>query len=415
MAAHYRRNHYVPQWYQYRFLPDDLPEQKFRYLDLKPDAIIDSKGHKHFRNALRRLGPPNCFYADDLYTTRFGNWASTEIEQNFFGVIDNLGHDAVEYFASFKHPDVNPPAFHALITYMSLQKLRTPKGLSYLSKSVRLNEKNFVLLQMQRLERLFCALWTECIWSIADAAESETKFIISDHPVTVYNEGCFPLSKWCRDDNDPPIWFTGTHTLFPLSLDKILILTNLSWVRNPYGNPLQARPNPELLRSAIFNFTQIQIGRKLSDTEVNEINFIIKRRAYRYIAAANKEWLYPEKKISSQHWNKLGRGYLLMPDPRSVSFSRQTIIGYESQRADIYDEYGRRPWQLNYKDEAQSEKEWRTSQAFKGEFARVFGPKRRGRGYEVRNQDDHEDSPDYHAYHLSLESKYKPKYGKKRR
>lgn len=25
--------------------------------------------------------------------------------------------------------------------------------------------------------------------------------------------------------------YNGTHTIFPLSLDKVLILTNLSWVR----------------------------------------------------------------------------------------------------------------------------------------------------------------------------------------
>ena len=44
-----------------------------------------------------------------------------------------------------------------------------------------------------------------------------------------------------------------------------------------------------MLRPAMFNFTDVQIGRMLSEDEVLMINSIIKRRAYRYIAAAEKE------------------------------------------------------------------------------------------------------------------------------
>src|SRR5205814_488042 len=101
----------------------------------------------------------------------------------------------------------------------------------------------------------------------------------------------------------------------------------------PYGNPLKPRPNPDLFRAAMFNFMQIQTSRMLSDLEVNEINYIIKKRAYRYIAAAKKEWLYPEKKIGTQMWGKLGNGYLLMPDPRSLSFSGEILIGYDNKRS----------------------------------------------------------------------------------
>jgi hypothetical protein len=68
--------------------------------------------------------------------------------------------------------------------------------------------------------------------SIADASFSPTKFIVSDHPVTLYNPGCFPQSKCCRGHQDPDIRLVGTHTIFPLSRDKLLILTNVSWVRS---------------------------------------------------------------------------------------------------------------------------------------------------------------------------------------
>jgi hypothetical protein len=236
---------------------------------------------------------------------------------------------------------------------------------------------------------------------------SETKLLLSDHPVTVYNQGCFPASKWCLGFNDPDIWLSGTHTLFPLCLDKLLILANLSWVRYPYGNPIEPRPNPNLFRPAVFNYMQIQTGRVLSETEVNEINLIIKKRAYRYIAASKKEWLYPEEKIRTQHWDKLGNGYLLMPDPRSVSFSSEIIIGYSDSRAESFDAYGRKPWQNGYDDKAQHDKEWETFHAFQGEFARVFGPRRRGVAFEGVRLDNEEDSPDFHAYHLRSEKKFK--------
>jgi len=388
-------------------------DQKFYYLDLRPD-VVDSNGHTYKRNAILRWGPSNCFYEKDLYTTKFGPWQSTEIEEKFFGVVDSAGRNAVEYFANFQHPDVNHQAFNAMLPYMSIQKLRTPKGLAYLSHITRLQDKNALLFKMQEVQQIFCALWTECIWTIADASSSSTKFILSDHPVTVYNPRCFPGSKWCRDFRDPDIWLAATHTLFPLGLEKLLILTNLAWVRNPYQNPLSPRPNSTLFRPAMFNFMHIQTLRFLSDVEVNEINFVFKQRAYRYLASAQEEWLYPERHIPTQHWNKLGNGFLFMPDPRSVAFSTDITIGYKNDRYDWFDEYGRKPWEQEYNDQKQREEEWESFHAFQGEFARVFGPKRRGRTFEFDRLDTEEDSPDFHAYHLSLEQNFKTSLNKKR-
>lgn len=408
----FTRNHYVPQWFQYRFLPPGQKGSKFFYLDLHPEVRV-SNGHRYKRNSLMRWGPPRCFCLDDLYTTALGDWKSTEIEEKFFGPIDSRGKAAVEYFSTFTHPSADGGQFHAMLPYMSIQKIRTPKGLAYLAAITRSAHKNEVLMRMQELQRMFCAIWTECVWSIADASNASTKFILSDHPITVYNNACFPASKHCRGYHDPEIWLTGTHTLFPLSLDKVLILTNLSWVRDPYGNPLKERPNSNLFRSAMFKFTDIQTGRLLTDQEVNQINFIIKSRAHRYIAAGKKEWLFPEEYIGNTRWDQLGDGYLLMPDPRSVSFGGEIIIGYENRRSDVFDEYGRRPGQHGFKDEQRRSKEWDTHLAFQGEFARVFGPKRRGMGFEFGAKHDDTDSPDFHKYHLSLE-RLKPKHARKK-
>jgi hypothetical protein len=94
----------------------------------------------------------------------------------------------------------------------------------------------------------------------------------------------------------------------------------------------------------MFNFTHIQTRRQLSDVEVNQINFIIKKRAYRYVVTGEEEWLYPERHIPSEHWRKLNDRYLLMPDPRSVTFGGEILVGYKGGGAEAFDEYGRRPW-----------------------------------------------------------------------
>jgi hypothetical protein len=98
-----------------------------------------------------------------------------------------------------------------------------------------------------------------------------------------------------------------------------------------------------------------------------------------------------------------------MPDPRSVSFGAEIVFGYENRPPQSFDELGRRPGQISEAEQkAQRDKEWRTFHAFQGEFARIFGPRRRGRSYEHgMTMDPEEDSPDYHAYHQRLESEFK--------
>ena len=314
-TAAYRENHYVAQWYQRRFLPA-VGEKKFYYLDLKPDQFRDPIGVLRQKTALNRWGTDRCFKQTDLYTTRFGAWESTEIEQFFFGRVDAKGREAIEYFATFTHPGADEAAFQNLLNYMSVQKLRTPKGLAQLAAMTGMRDRNAVLLGMQQLQNLYCAIWTEAVWSLVDATQTQTKFIVSDHPVTVYNRECFPNSEWCREFRDPDIRCVGTHTIFPLSPTRALVLTNHSWVRNPHASAIKWRPNPKLLRSAIFYYPGIQTGRELTEVEINQINFIIKKRANRYVAAAEEGWLYPERCIPSEHWRNLDDQYLLMPDPR---------------------------------------------------------------------------------------------------
>jgi len=405
----YRRNHYVPQWFQRRFIPNQATERKLHYLDLRPETKIRN-GRKFQRKSLMRWGTPRCFVEEDLYTTFFGEMYSTEIEEKFFGEIDRSGKNAVDYFSHFEHPDVNHEAFQSFLVYLSTQKLRTPKGLKELARLVETQDKNSLLFELQRLKQLYCAVWTEAVWLIAKAPDEGVGFILSDHPVTVYNQSCFPASKWCRNGRDPDIRMVGTHTLFPLDIRTILILTNLSWARNPYQSATNVRPNPSMLRPAMFNFMDIQTHRQLTDHEVHCINYIIKQRARRYVAAGEKSWLYPEDNIQVPRWDRIGTPYWLMPDPRGITFSTETFIGYEGGHTEAFDEYGTRPWQEGYNDNRRKEAEWNTLYAFKGEFARLFGPKRRGRSYTHTRLDPEEDDPDFHQYHLSLEGHHKARF-----
>jgi len=82
-------------------------------------------------------------------------------------------------------------------------------------------------------------------------------------------------------------------------------------------------------------FTEIQTGRQLNEVEVNQINFILKRRAERYIAAAKEQWLHPEDEIPSTHWRKLDDRYLLMPDPRSSAASMQQSLAAATERRSL--------------------------------------------------------------------------------
>lgn len=408
MLNEYRNNHYVPIWYQKRFVNDPVNDSKIHYLDLDPPKVFDSKGHVRTLNELRHSGFRSCFSEQDLYTTQFGDRLSTEIEKRFFGDVDTLGKRAVEYFNNFTYPWDGTHLSNEMVLYMSVQKLRTPKALEWLSNEFSAENRNLLLHGMIRLKQLHCAIWSECVWLIADASNSETKFIISDHPVTVYNRACGP--QWCKRNGDPEMWLNGTHTLFPLSQNKILILTNPSWVRNPYQNEKTFRPNPNPFRNSIFKVTDIQIKRMLSEQEVREINFIIKSQARQYIAAGNKDWLYLEKYVSKSDWYNYGNGYLLMPDPRVVHLGGQIIWGGGPGPRGAMDEYGRRPWQSGYNRNGSDPREGETLYRFKGEFARLVGPYRRGRACGAITQIDKErDDDEFHKYHLNLEKEYRDK------
>jgi hypothetical protein len=122
----------------------------------------------------------------------------------------------------------------------------------------------------------------------------------------------------------------------------------------------------------------IQHYRYLSEEEVVEVNYVTKRSAFRYIASPVKEWLFPERRLRSTHWRKLGDGYLFMPDPRHIHGGGTTFVGFEGGGSDGWDAYGRKPWQEGYEDKRLEEHEWRAMEKFKAEWAAEMGSCYRG-------------------------------------
>ena len=404
----FQHNHYVPEWYQRNFIPPENTTGKIFYLKLKPDEHKDAKGKTHIANPLKEQHPRSCFAEDDLYTARFGDIESREIERLFFGSIDANGKKAVDHFANYHYPDWRPEPVRHLVEFLSTQKLRTPKGLDWLAAQTGSTDTNTTLAKMLELRDVFSATWIECIWQICDADNSQTKFIISDHPITVYNRVLGPRQPtWCRGFNDPDVRFVGSHIIYPLTLNKVLILTNMAWARNPYQSAKKLRPNPGFYRNTMFNFHNLSINRHLTEQEVKEINFIIKSRAYRYIAAGKKEWLYPDEDVSKSDWNVYGDGILLMPDPRSLHYGGEMYAGFNDGRKMAMDVYGRSPADPNFgKEEIPSgDIEKSPLYRFQGEFAHKFGPQRRGVTLSMGELEEEADSDGMHEYHLKLHEK----------
>jgi hypothetical protein len=363
-------HHYVPQWYQRRFLKDG--QTSYHYLDLHPD-VVQRDGVKYQRKALMPWGPKRCFYKEDLYTVKLGGWSSDEIETKFFGDIDSRGRDAVKTFAEYKgYCNELHEAYPAIMRYMDAQRFRTPKGLDWLALMTP-GDKNRRLLFLQSVFGFHATMWTEGVWEVVRADNTQTKFIVSDEPVTFYNRTAFPSE--IIYPRDTMLDQVGTRTVFPLCLDACLIISHVQFTRNPWAKPSESRVNARKFQNTLRHMLDNQFGRQLEEDEVVRINYILKRRATRYVAAAEKEWLYPEEHVSQKEWAKLDADWFLLPNLYKIPFSGGIIVGNKDGSKFVMDEYGNQPGDPNYKDEARRDKEWMSCQRAKLEWAN----KRRGK------------------------------------
>ncbi len=332
-----RDNHYVPQWYQEGFF--DEGQKQYRYLDLKPEPIVLPDGRKFLGKHKFKSYTSQCFYTTDLYTTFFGRDINDEVERKLFGPIDDWGSGAVRAFIG---EDVREWSrhFQKFFEYMDAQRYRTPKGLGWLRQHYPALSQNELMREMQGIQGMNCTLWIEGVREIVSAEDADIKFIVSDHPVSVYNYAVPPDHQLCRDCNDPAISLNATQTIFPLNKNFCLLLTNLEYAKYAAGvPPLEKRTFARNYRSSMVRTDAFIRSRRLSNLEVSRINFIIKSRAKRYIAGGKEEWLYPEQMVSDS-WSGL-RQTLMPPEDGLWHFGGEMYTKYESGEVRYQDSFGR--------------------------------------------------------------------------
>lgn len=330
-----RKNHYVPVWYQRRFFSKN--SNKLFYLNLTPRKQLPDGRIISYRE-VSELSPSSCFCEQDLYTTQFGEILNDEIERFLMGTVDTEGAKAVNAISE-GNPNAVHHALQPFFEYLDAQKLRTPKGLDWIKSQYPSLTQVELMAEMQGLRQMHCTMWAEGVREIISAEDSDVKFIVTDHPVTIYNAAFPPGSPACRYPADPPIELIGSQTLFVLDENHCLILTNLEYAKNPDDVDLTARRTNARYRGQSVIRTDAYIRtRKFSRDEVIAINYLLKRRAHKFIAAGNKDWLYPEQYFAGD-WNSIGK--ILLHRDELWRFGGEIYVGHDDGSVYYQDEFGR--------------------------------------------------------------------------
>jgi hypothetical protein len=329
-----RNNHYVPRWYQQGFF--EPGRTTLAYLDLTPPRKTLDDGRIITGNPLVHRPTARCFQQRDLYSTFFGTLVNDEIERRMFGDIDAKGAKAVRAFAGADIGEWHRQ-FETLFQYVDVQKIRTPKGLDWLKAQYPALTQNELMFEMQGIRSMHCTIWAEGVREIISAEDAEVKFIISDHPVTIYNHAVPPDAPLCAYPLDPSIALKASQTIFPLSRDFCLILTNLEYAQDPATNPLEKRTFARNYRKSMVQTDAFIRLRKLASQDVVRINRIIRARARRFIAAGSKEWLYPPE---SGDWSAL-RSVLLPPEDELHRYGGEMFAKFADGQVYYQDAFGR--------------------------------------------------------------------------
>ena len=348
MTPRRRKHHYVPVWYQKRFLPEG--QNSYYYLNLQPfKELLDGRQVK--LREIYEWGPGNCFQRKDLYTTKVFGSRNDEIEEYLFGKIDNDGSKAIHALLVQDYKMLSE-FFEKVFEYMDAQKLRTPKGLDWIRSNYFQLSRLELMLEMQFLRMMHCTMWVEGVMEIVSAEDSDIKFIISDHPITIYNPACPPDAKICRYPDDPPTAWKASQTIFPLDINHCFILTNLEYAHDPDEvDPVTSRTNPRYFAGTITRWDAVIRDRRLKPEEVCAINYIVKTRARKYIAGGQRDWLYPEKSLPQNDWKFLRK--VPLPQKDGIwKFGGEIYVGGKNGKLAWYqDEFGRRHTSREDKDD----------------------------------------------------------------
>lgn len=87
------------------------------------------------------------------------------------------------------------------------------------------------MIELQHLRHMFGTLRAESVREIVSVENSEVKFLISDHPVTMFNAALPEGVPQLAAPLDPPLTWNGTQTLWllPLRPHRKVFGMPLSW------------------------------------------------------------------------------------------------------------------------------------------------------------------------------------------
>jgi Protein of unknown function (DUF4238) len=360
MSSLTRNNHFVPVWYQQGFLSHG--EGELFVLDKTPDYSIhlpDGTIKKVKRRPVSRRGPYKFLRHTDLYTTQYFGALNDEIERNLFGNIDDRGAKAIALFKDWptteqfdfdksidrSHGNPNDHLV-ALLEYLDAQKVRTPKGLALLksiaTKSGFIASQNTLMILMQQWRLFLCTMLAEGFLEIVSASHSDHKFVYSDDPVTLYNCDHYPNSQMCQFPNDPHIFERGTRVIFPLDSDHCLIISHIEHANEPKrGRARQRRRNARAYDQTILSYLDVHRTRELNSRQVATINYVIKKRAVRYIAAGSADHLFPESIVGDPRWSEIDTTLHYDGFARKLA-SGETIFKYTDESVEFHNEFGER-------------------------------------------------------------------------
>ncbi|MGO1072127.1 DUF4238 domain-containing protein [Lysobacter sp. CA199] len=345
-------HHYVPQWYQRRFLSAN--ETNLHYLNLDPWREVN--GRRVRMRDCEQWGTKKCFCSPNLYSVDVPGRNRDLYETLFFGEVDRLGALALDVVASNPaRTPINQDHFENFFSYMSAQTLRTPKGLAWLKSWMPGAANHFQIMRgLEQFRDLRCLAWSEGFQDIVYTNDPDAGFIITDHPVTSYNKASYSGAAECRPPNDPGAFWKGTQTIFPLDAKRCLVLTHSEYAHKPDMRAQLKRPrtNPRMYGFSLVATHQIE-HREINAAQVAAINLILKKRATRYVAASREEWLFPETVHPRTQWPDLGR--TLLPTTALWRNTGETYAQMNDGRVIKADAFGRMPKTLEEQRRAAEE------------------------------------------------------------
>ena len=233
-----------------------------------------------------------------------------------------------------------------LIDYLDAQKILYTEG-SKASENPRCQDRLYRRSEHAHdshatMASFLCIMLAEGFWEIVGANGSAHKFVYSDEPVTLYNCDHYPNSQMCQFPYDPHIFERGTRVIFPLESNLCLIVSHFEHANDPKrSSARQHRRNARAYDKTTLTYLDVHRTRELSTLQVATINYLIKKRAVRYVAAGSADYLFPETIVGELRWSEIDATLHYDGFARKLA-SGETILKYTDESIEFSNEFGER-------------------------------------------------------------------------